>query len=189
MKKGIFGYLRKKRTLSLIKSALLLSAVFIIYFCALRHFHTNRNIFSIVAAALALPAARSVVVSILCLRAKSASDAVRELVDSIPGVDPRTSGYDLYLTSYDNAFSISHAAVGNGRVAALTESPQTDCRLCAQHISELLKKDGHTGYDVTVYADPARYREALSELTLHAGQDGRAEEDHRTMLTLYAIAL
>ena len=47
MKKGSFGYLKKKRILSAVKSLLLLAAVFICYFAALRHFHTNKNIFSI----------------------------------------------------------------------------------------------------------------------------------------------
>ena len=99
MKKGSFGYLQKKRVFSLVKSILFLAAVLIIYFTALHHFHTNKNIFSIIAAVGALPTGRSIVETVMCYRARSASDRVRQKVEEIPGISSCYSLYDLYLTS------------------------------------------------------------------------------------------
>ena len=169
MKKGSFGYLKKKRILSAVKSLLLLAAVFICYFAALRHFHTNKNIFSIAAALGALPAGRSIVMTIMLMRARGASEYVRAAVDAVRGLQPGWSGYDLCLTAYDTAFSLSHAAVTAGRVVGLTENPQTNCRQCEDHIRQILEKDGLTGYEVRIYDSLEPYRKALEDLAALAG--------------------
>ena len=169
MKKGSFGYLKKKRILSAVKSLLLLAAVFICYFAALRHFHTNKNIFSIAAALGALPAGRSIVMTIMLMRARGASESVRTAVDAVRGLQPGWSGYDLCLTAYDTAFSLSHAAVMAGRVVGLTENPQTNCRQCEDHIRQILEKDGLTGYEVRIYDSLEPYRKALEDLAALAG--------------------
>ena len=170
MKKGSFGYLKKKRILSAVKSLLLLAAVFICYFAALRHFHTNKNIFSIAAALGALPAGRSIVMTIMLMRARGASEYVRAAVDAVRGLQPGWSGYDLCLTAYDTAFSLSHAAVMAGRVVGLTENPQTNCRQCEDHIRQILEKNGLTGYEVRIYDSLEPYRKALESLAALTGK-------------------
>ena len=207
MKKGSYGYLRRKRIVSLLKSALFLSAVFVIYFAALRHFGTNKNVFSILAAVLALPAGRSIVVSILCVRARSASAQVWDAVSGVRGLSEDTSGYDLYLTAYETAFSLSHAACGRKRVIGYTEDPGTNTGQCAQHIAMMLAKDDNPGYKVSIYTDLGTYIRELEAVTApvspdtgdqegsegsvdpeEAGTDPR-EKDRRAMKTLYAVSL
>ena len=188
MKKGSFGYLKKKRALSAVKSLLLLAAVFICYFAALRHFHTNKNIFSIAAALGALPAGRSIVMTIMLMRARGASESVRGAVDAVRGLQPEWSGYDLTLTAYDNTFSLSHAAVAAGCVVGLTESPQTDCRQCEEHIRQTLEKAGLTGYEVRIYDSLRPYQKALEDLAALSGK-GNGTEDERVMKLLYSVSL
>lgn len=164
MKKGSFGYLQKKRVFSLVKSILFLAAVLIIYFTALHHFHTNKNVFSIIAAVGALPTGRSIVETIMCFRARSASEKVRQQVEEIPGLNSCYSLYDLYLTSYERAYSLSHAAIGNGLLVGLTEAPDTDCRLCEQHIIDMAAKEDIDGFKARIYRDLDEYTAALKEL-------------------------
>lgn len=164
MKKGSFGYLQKKRVFSLVKSILFLAAVLIIYFTALHHFHTNKNIFSIIAAVGALPTGRSIVETVMCYRARSASDRVRQKVEEIPGISSCYSLYDLYLTSYERAYSLSHAAIGNGLLVGLTEAQDTDCRLCGQHICDMAAKEGIEGFKADIYRNLDEYTAALKDL-------------------------
>ncbi|MDO5132055.1 MAG: hypothetical protein Q4D81_03610 [Eubacteriales bacterium] len=164
MKKGSFGYLRGKRILSFLKSALFLASVFVTYFAALRHFGTNKNVFSILAAVLALPAGRSIVETVLCVRARSASEEAREAITRAVELPGGTSGYDLYLTAYETAFSLSHAACGKDRVIGYTEDPGTNPALCAQHIAQMLAKDDTYGYKVTIYTDLDTYLRELETL-------------------------
>lgn len=185
MKKGSFGYLQKKRVFSLVKSILFLAAVLIIYFTALHHFHTNKNIFSIIAAVGALPTGRSIVETVMCYRARSASDRVRQKVEEIPGISSCYSLYDLYLTSYERAYSLSHAAIGNGLLVGLTEAQDTDCRLCGQHICDMAAKEGIEGFKADIYRNLDEYTAALKDLVrnkektdaLTAETDGDGQEE------------
>lgn len=185
MKKGSFGYLQKKRVFSLVKSILFLAAVLIIYFTALHHFHTNKNIFSIIAAVGALPTGRSIVETVMCYRARSASDRVRQKVEEIPGISSCYSLYDLYLTSYERAYSLSHAAIGNGLLVGLTEAQDTDCRLCGQHICDMAAKEGIEGFKADIYRNLDEYTAALKDLVrnkekpdaLIAETDGDGQEE------------
>lgn len=185
MKKGSFGYLQKKRVFSLVKSILFLAAVLIIYFTALHHFHTNKNIFSIIAAVGALPTGRSIVETVMCYRARSASDMVRQKVEEIPGISSCYSLYDLYLTSYERAYSLSHAAIGNGLLVGLTEAQDTDCRLCGQHICDMAAKEGIEGFKADIYRNLDEYTAALKDLVrnkektdaLTAETDGDGQEE------------
>lgn len=176
MKKGSFGYIQKKRVFSLVKSILFLCAVLVIYFAALRHYHTNRNVFSILAAVGALPTGRSIVETIMCFRAGSASEKVRQTVEKIPGIDSFLTAYDLYMTSYERAFSVSHITVGNGNITGLSEDRNLDCGLCEQHIKDMLSRDGLSGYRVRITKDADQYAQALRELVSSCEKKEEGEE-------------
>lgn len=191
MKKGEFGYLQKKRTVSILKSALFLAAVLVIYFAALHHFHTNKNVFSILAAVGALPTARSIVESIMCVRARSASAAVRDAVAEIDGLPQDTSGFDLYLTAYERAFSLSHVTVADHRVLGLTEDPGTDTKLCEDHIRQTLLNDGIGEIRVAILDDLSAYVGELKDLSGSArtGTQETQETDRRIYRLLLAVSL
>ena len=165
MKKGSYGYLEKARKVSLIKSGLFLAAVLIVYFGALFYFKTNKNVFSILAAVGALPTGRSIVLSIMYLRAGSASARAYEAIEKACSLPEGCSGYDLYLTGYEHSFSVSHLAVLNRTVVGLAEDNSMDIRLCEAHIRDMVRKDEHVGYDVHIYRDLDEYIRTLQELS------------------------
>lgn len=188
MKKGSFGYLENARKKSLIKSGLFLAAVLIVYFGALFYFKTNRNVFSILAAVGALPTGRSIVLSIMYLRAKSASEKVREAVEKVDGLPEGCSGYDLYLTGYEHSFSISHAAVLDRTIVGLTEDDTMDIRLCQNHIRDMVRKDEHVGYEVRIYRDLQEYTDTLSSLS--SAESAQEDlEDRAVMNMLFSISI
>lgn len=169
MKKGSYGYLEKARKVSLIKSGLFLAAVLIVYFGALFYFKTNKNVFSILAAVGALPTGRSIVLSIMYLRAGSASAHAHEAIEKACSLPEGCSGYDLYLTGYEHSFSVSHLAVLDRTVVGLTEVNSMDIRLCETHIRDMVRKDEHVGYDVHIYRDLDEYVRTLQELSTTEG--------------------
>lgn len=191
IRKGSYGYLQNLRKVSLLKSLLLLAAVFAVYFAARLYFHTNKNVFSILAALGALPAGRSVVVTVMSMRARSASPQAKAAVDQVKGLD--NAGFDLYLTGYEHAFSLSHAAVIGHRVAGLTEDEGTDMGLCRSHIEQMLEKDGQRGFEVRIFRDPDEYAQYLRTLVSETDEAGRTgadtEAERRAMTMLYSISL
>ena len=185
MKKGSFGYLESARKKSLIKSGLFLAAVLIVYFGALFYFKTNKNVFSILAAVGALPTGRSIVLSVMYLRAESASEKARKAVEKAGGLPEGCSGYDLYLTGYEHSFSLSHAAVLDRTVVGLTEDETMDIRLCQNHIRDMVRKDEHVGYEVRIYRDLQEYTVALKHLSAAES----TPEDRAVMNMLFGISI
>ena len=121
--KGTFGYLKKRRIRSLIRSAFELAAVLAIYFTAWAILKDNKNVFTIMAALLCIPTGKSIVDTIMCFLATGCSDdahaRIEEVLAAAPGTFP--ASYDLYLTGYQKNFALSHAAVADGAVCALTD--------------------------------------------------------------------
>lgn len=185
MKKGSFGYLEKARKRSLIKSGLFLAAVLIVYFAAFFYYKSNKNVFSILAAVGALPTGRSIVLSIMFLRAKSASQHVFDAVEKVKGLPEGCSGYDLYLTGYEHSFSISHLAVLDRTVVGLTEDSAMDIRLCETHIRDMVRKDEHVGYEVHIYRDLKEYVKTLQELSAAEADP----EDRAVMNMIFGISI
>lgn len=185
MKKGTFGYLENAGKKSLIKSGLFLAAVLIIYFGALFYFKTNKNVFSILAAVGALPTGRSIVLTIMYLRAKGASEKVRDAVNEVEGLPEGCCGFDLYLTGYEHSFSISHLAVLDRTVVGLTEDSKVDLQLCRNHIRDMVRKDEHVGYDVQIFTDLQEYIQTLRRLSAAES----TPEDRAVMNMLFGISI
>ena len=105
--KGTFGYLKKRRIRSLIRSAFELAAVLAIYFTAWAILKDNKNVFTIMAALLCIPTGKSIVDTIMCFLATGCSDdahaRIEEVLAAAPGTFP--ASYDLYLTGYQKNFA------------------------------------------------------------------------------------
>lgn len=185
MKKGTFGYLENARKRSLMKSGLFLAAVLVIYFGALFYYKTNKNVFSILAAVGALPTGRSIVLSIMYLRAKGASRRVRDAVEKVEGLPRGCSGYDLYLTGYEHSFSVSHLAVLDRTVAGFVEDSGVDPQLCRNHIRDMVRKDEHVGYEVKIFRDLEEYTGTLRSLS----EAESTPEDRAVMNMLLGISI
>ena len=187
MKRGSFGYLQAAKKASLIKSCLMLATVLIIFFAAYFYFHTKKNVFSILAAVGALPTGRSIVGTVMFMRAKSASLKVKEAADQAAELPEGCSGYDLYLTAYERAYSVSHLTVVDGIVAGITEDEKTDCALCEKHLRDMLRKDRHPGYEVHIYRDLDKYVKEIERLS---GLESESlQEDREVMNMILMISL
>ena len=185
--KGTFGYLKKRRVRSLLRSVLELAAVLAIYFTAWAILKDNKNVFTILAALLCIPTGKSIVDTIMCFLASGCSDDAHERIEAAlkaaPGEYPVS--YDLYLTGYQKNFALSHAAVCDGAICALTETDKCDIAEGQKHIRTVLGNDGLTGYTVKIFRDTDKYLERISRMS---GSDV-TDRDVRAMQVLHAVSL
>ena len=72
--------------------------------------------------------------------------------------------YDLYMTSYDKNFALSHAVCSSKTVCALTEDSKCDVKAGEMHIRTMLENDGFKGYTVKIFRNLDKYIERLDEL-------------------------
>lgn len=184
-KKGSFGYIASRRRIKILLSALLLAAVLVMYFGARAYFHTNKNLFTIFAALCCLPLGKEIVSTIMFFRAKGCSEKAHRQIEKHVG--PLRSAYDLYLTSYDKNFQLSHAVVCGKSICALTEDPKCDAKAGQSHILTMMKNDGYKGYTVKIFTDIGKYISRLDEM--REGGDETPKGSEKIMDLLCAISL
>ena len=183
-RKGEYGYIHSRRIFGAVRSALGLCAVLGIYFAARSYFGTNRNVFTIIAVLLCLPVGMWIVNLIMFCKAKGCTPGAHSLIEihdaAVPGA------YDLYLTGYDKNFQISHAALGDGVICALTEDRGTDLEAGENYITKILQEDRRGSYKVTIYRNLEAYLKRLDELE-NMPQD--RETGKAALRSLYSVAL
>ena len=77
-----------------------------------------------------------------------------------------TGRYDLFMTTYDKNFSISHVVCAGKSVCALTEDMKCDTKAGELHIRTMLENDSFKGYTVKILRNLDNYLERLDELNL-----------------------
>ncbi len=161
-KKGTYGYIKRGRKIFAIVTFGLLAAVLGMYFGALRYFGTNKNAFTILAALSCIGVGKFAVDLIMFCRAKCCSESARDAIELHIG--ELAGAYDLFMTSYDKNFAISHAVCAGRSVCALTEDPECDIKSGELHIRTMLENDGFKGYTVKIFKNQDNYTQRLDDL-------------------------
>ena len=89
---------------------------------------------------------------------KSAMENIELHLGKLPGL------YDLYLTTYNKDFQISHIVVSGLQVCGFTQTKNCDVRAAEQHIQTMLEHDGYVGYTVHIYKSLDQYLDCLDAL-------------------------
>ena len=179
-KKGTYGYIRRGRVLLAFLTFGLLALVLFVYFGAQWYFKTNKNIFTILAALTCIGVGKFAVDLIMLMRAGYCSESAREII--APHVGKLTEGYDLFMTSYDKNFALSHAVCAAKSVCAYTEDSKCDVKAGEMHIRTMLENDGFKGYTVKIFRNPDKYIERLDELNQIEG--GKEKKSTKAVMDL-----
>ena len=151
-----------------------------LYFGAQRYFGTNRNVFTIIAALMCIGVGKCAVDFMMFMRAGYCSSGAREAIALHAG--RLTGAYDLFMTSYDKNFALSHAACAGKTVCALTEDEKCDVRSGEMHIRTMLENDGFKGYTVKIFRNTDNYIGRLDDL--NRLQDNRERKSTQAVMDL-----
>ena len=72
--------------------------------------------------------------------------------------------YDIYFTSYQRNYPISHLAVKGNIICGITENPKCDCREAEKHLSQMLTQEGIKNVTVNIFSQEGKYIDRLSRL-------------------------
>ena len=161
-KKGEWGYLEAQRIRRLVITILLFSIPALIFMTSMLYFGTNKNAFTILAALSCIGVGKFAVDFIMFCRAKCCSASARDAIELHIG--ELAGAYDLFMTSYDKNFAISHAVCAGRSVCALTEDPECDIKSGELHIRTMLENDGFKGYTVKIFKNQDNYTQRLDDL-------------------------
>lgn len=184
--KGTFGYLEKKKTNSIVRTILYFAISAAIFIAGYLTTKTRANLLTVVAVLGCLPACKSAVNMIMLLRAKGCSSKAHETILACEG---RLIGmYDMYFTSYQKNFPLSHMVIDKKVILGYTEGEKTDTEACTEHLQTMLKQGGFKDYTVTITKDIQKYCEQLKNLNQEEGGEHPEKEDEVRIL-LYDISL
>ena len=121
----------------------------------------------------------------LC-RAKGCS---KEVYEQIKPCEGRLIGMcDLYFTSYQKNFPISHMIVDGKVILGFSENEKCDLDAAIAHLQTMLKQGGFKDYTITLTKDLKKYCEQLKNRS-EAQPERNPEKEDEVRVLFYEITL
>lgn len=182
--KGEFLYFQKKKKLEIFKTIFMFGISAALYIAGIIATGNNKNLLTIVAILGCLPASKSAVSMIMFLKVKGCSEKVYSYISEKVGADK--GAYNLYFTSYDKNFDMSHVFVKGMTVIGYTENVKIDENAFEEHIKTVLNRDSITGINIKLYKDLAKYVTRIEQMQNLENEKSREKD---IMKTLFAVSL
>ena len=197
--KGEYGYIAYQRKVVIIRTVIFFAISAAIFITGYVVTGTRKNLLTIIAILGCLPACKSLVNLIMFAKAKGCSMVAHDEIENTIISSDKTSGvvaadpgllcaYDLYMTSYDKNYAVSHIVICGNIVTVFSEDMDPDtARDCEKHIKEHLAIDGFKDMTIKMFTDLNKYTDRLKQLN---ELDGKGDYDAGAVLnTLIAISL
>lgn len=183
--KGSYGYLENRKLYTALRTVLFFLLSIGLYVIGLVTTGSNKNLLTIVAVLGCLPACKSLVNFILFLRAKGCSEGLKNALSDYD--EKLTVFYDLYFTSYQKNFSISHMALKGGILCGITEDPACNAQEAQKHLETMLSQEGIKNVTVNIFSQEVAYIDRLSRLSNMDVEDHKEKEG--IVGLLYSISI
>lgn len=160
--KGSYGYLQNRKLYTVLRTLLYFVISIGLYCGGYVATGSSKNLLTIVAVLGCLPACKSLINFILFIRAKGCSESLRNVLCAYD--EKLTVFYDMYFTSYQRNFSISHMALKGGILCGITEDSSCDVQEAQKHLEKLLTQEGIKNVTVNIFSQADPYIDRLSRL-------------------------
>ena len=120
--KGDYCFFQQKKKMEILKTILFFGISAALYVAGIIATGSNKNYLTIVAILGCLPASKSAVSMVMYLKAKGCSDKAYQFIAKEVGEN--IGAYNLYFTSYDKNFDMSHVFVKGMTIIGFTENHQ-----------------------------------------------------------------
>lgn len=183
--KGSFGYIQNRRKFTALRTILYFALSISLYVAGYVTTGSNKNLLTIVAVLGCLPSCKSAVNFIIFLRAKGCS---QELRDAVKKFDTElTTFYDLYFTSYQKNYQVSHMVLKGNVLCGITESEKCDVNEAQKHLEQMLSQEGIKNMTVKIFSDRRKYIDRLSQLIGLETEENKNRDEIVNLL--YSISL
>lgn len=182
--KGDYPYLQYKKRMETIKTIVFFGISAALYISGYVTTGSNKNYLTIVAVLGCLPASKSAVSMIMNLKVKSCSERVYKVISQKFG--EKTGAYNLYFTSYDKNYDMSHVFVKGMTIITFTENEKLSEAGFEEHIKTVLNRDSINGVNVKVYKDLEKYTTRMEQMLSLENEKSREKDIWKT---LYAVSL
>ncbi len=162
VKKGSYGYIENHKAVTALRTLLYFVVCVGLYVMGYVTTGTSKNLLTIVAVLGCLPACKSTVNFIMFLKARGCSEELKDKVSVYDG--KLTTFYDMYFTSYQKNYPISHMVLKGNVLCGITETPKCDCNEAEKHLELMLTQEGIKNMTVKIFSQADKYIDRLSQL-------------------------
>lgn len=183
--KGTYGYFKNRKVYTACRTVLFFLFCAGLYIMGIVRTGSSKNIFTIIAVLGCLPACKSAVNFIIFLRTKECGEALHQKL--LPYDGKLLTFYDLYFTSYQKNYAISHMALKGSILYGITESFSCDCKEAGKHLEQMLAQEGIKNVVVHISSQEDPYIDRLSRLCEMPEEEHKNQEEIVNLL--YSISL
>ncbi|MCM1047595.1 MAG: hypothetical protein NC433_04135 [Clostridiales bacterium] len=183
--KGSYGYIRYMKAFTAIRTCAYFAISMLVYGIGIYSTGSSKNLLTVVAVLGCLPSCKSAINMIMFLTAKGCSNEAREKIS--PYDDKLTGFYDMYFTSYQKNFAISHMALKGSAICAYTEDAKCNCNEGEKHLEQMLAQDGYKNITIKIFDNMDKYIDRLSQISTSYVEDNKNKNE--IIKTLYSVSL
>lgn len=172
--KGCYGYIDYTKKKALIMSIASLASVLIIFFTGVIIYHSNKSLFSIIAAVAALPAAKLITGYIVIHPYKTADETMYQQLLSIAKKNTEyaaTIGADFIISSPQKTMNIAFAYIIDGKALCYTSHPKTVAKETERYIKDIFDREGTQYSQIRVFDEDNRFFKAVEDAALSIGKE------------------
>lgn len=185
VKKGAYGYIENHKAVTALRTMVFVLMSVGMYVMGYVKMGSSKNLLTIVAVLMCLPACKSMVNFIMFLKAVGCSEELKNEVCAFG--DKLTVFYDMYFTSYQKNFPISHMVLKGNVLCGVTESAKCDCKEAEKHLEQMLTQEGIKNLTVKIFSQRDKYIDRLSQLVDLETDEHRNRQE--IIELLYSISL
>lgn len=161
--KGSFGYFDKKKKITLIATMISFLIVAAIYAAGVLIYHTNKSIFTVIAALLVLPAAKMFVSFLVIAGYHSLpKEQQNELSFLIKECENSQILYDILLASEERALIAGTIVILEEHIFMYSSSKKTDVQAVENYIKKILKDCSYAS--VKMYTDFEQMKKEIRDV-------------------------
>lgn len=190
MSKCDYGYGKKHLIAMTIFTVVLLGLAFGVYFLGIHISGSNKNLLTLVSVLGMLPAAKSIVDVIMCIRAYKYTcpeNVYGKIKEIIKDTDKPYMRYDLYVTAYENIFPIYALTCFDNAIVGYTDVKNFKLDKFTEHVNLLLVQNGLKVATIRIIDNEAKFLERIS--TFNSSNTEISEKDYKVMKLMENISL
>lgn len=163
--KGCYGFLNNRKIYTILRTVFFFAVSVSLYIAGIVKTGSNRNLLTIVAVLCCLPACKSAVNCILFLLARGCSEGLHQKLTVYDDNAGLMTFYDLYFTSYQKNYPISHMILKGSMLCGITENPSCSCSEAQKHLSQMFLQEGIKNVTVNIFSQEDKYIDRLGRLS------------------------
>ena len=161
--KGEYGYLDERKNKYMIYSIVSLVSVFVFFFTGIIIYHSNKSLFSVIAAVAALPAAKMIIGYIIIFPYHSGNKEIYDTCVELSQDKNAILSCDHVITSKIKTSYITFAFILNGNVVLYSNHKKIDTSYAEKYIKEILNQKCNIS-NITIYTDSQKFLSRIKAL-------------------------